>query len=361
MDHRYLGRNVAQLVMGLDEQIDQQRIDLRAVAIDLVILRAMPLRRVLKTIERALAGQRLAVHRSTGFNLPARIGNAHQASRRPDGATQAVEAIACRQNVRNVRVVVRLRSRLHDDDVSGDISDSRPGRDRQPAASVQSWGPPDFFRKRQKSGRLMAARSNYLRLRSHLRAAVAMIDMKSSGLGGGKGDMCQDRDLLLGKSGPAFILTGHRGGRPVGPRFLETKSELGRTIVLSRSIAIASTCLGVALSVVLAPQSASAQIIYACKNNSTGDLRVVAQGARCPRNWSHLDWNVAGPPGPQGMAGPPGQPARKVLPDQWDPKVRLDCKDRPAPKACVERLARSDNLERPAHLECPARRASVAR
>ncbi len=47
--------------MGLDEQIDQQRIDLRAVAIDLVILRATPLRRVLETIGRALAGQRLAV------------------------------------------------------------------------------------------------------------------------------------------------------------------------------------------------------------------------------------------------------------------------------------------------------------
>jgi hypothetical protein len=58
-------------LMGLDEQIDQQRIDLRAVAIDLVILRAMPLRRVLKTIERALAGQRLASDRSTGSNLPA--------------------------------------------------------------------------------------------------------------------------------------------------------------------------------------------------------------------------------------------------------------------------------------------------
>ena len=48
-------------LMGLDEQIDQQRIDLGAVAIDLVILRAMPLRRVLQAIECALAGQRLAV------------------------------------------------------------------------------------------------------------------------------------------------------------------------------------------------------------------------------------------------------------------------------------------------------------
>jgi hypothetical protein len=37
--------------------------------------------------------------------------------------------------------------------------------------------------------------------------------------------------------------------------------------------------------------------------------------------------------------------------------VRLDCKDRPDPKACVERLARPDNLECPAHLECLAPRA----
>ena len=56
-------------LMGLDEQIDQQRIDLRAVAIDLVILRAMPLRRVLKTIERALAGQRLAVRSQHRFQF----------------------------------------------------------------------------------------------------------------------------------------------------------------------------------------------------------------------------------------------------------------------------------------------------
>jgi hypothetical protein len=87
-----------------------------------------------------------------------------------------------------------------------------------------------------------------------------------------------------------------------------------------RSIAIASTCLGVPLSVVLAPQTVSAQIIYACKNNSTGDLRVVAQGARCPRNWSHLDWNVAGPPGPQGMAGPPGPTGAQAPPGPMGPQ-----------------------------------------
>ena len=77
--------------------------------------------------------------------------------------------------------------------------------------------------------------------------------------------------------------------------------------MLSRSIIIASTCLGVPLSVALAPQTATAQVIFACKNNFTGALRVVAQGAQCPRNWSHLDWNAAGPSGPQGTPGPQGE------------------------------------------------------
>ena len=48
-------------LMRIKEQIDQQRIDLRTVAIDLVILRCMASRRVLQAIERALASQRLAV------------------------------------------------------------------------------------------------------------------------------------------------------------------------------------------------------------------------------------------------------------------------------------------------------------
>jgi hypothetical protein len=35
----------------------------------------------------------------------------------------------------------------------------------------------------------------------------------------------------------------------------------------------------------------------------------------------------------------------RARPDPQDLKVMLDCKDQPAPKACVERLARPDNLE----------------
>src|ERR1700689_4810819 len=47
-------------LMRVEEEIDQQRIDPRIVAIDLVILRCMASRRVLQAIERALASQRLA-------------------------------------------------------------------------------------------------------------------------------------------------------------------------------------------------------------------------------------------------------------------------------------------------------------
>ena len=48
-------------LMRFQKEIDQQRVDLCSVAIDLVILRRMAPRRVLQTIERALASQRLAV------------------------------------------------------------------------------------------------------------------------------------------------------------------------------------------------------------------------------------------------------------------------------------------------------------
>ncbi len=47
--------------MRFEEQIDQQRIDLRSVAIDLVILRRMAPGRVLQAIERTLASQRITV------------------------------------------------------------------------------------------------------------------------------------------------------------------------------------------------------------------------------------------------------------------------------------------------------------
>ena len=57
-------------LMRSQEKLDEQRIDLRPVAVDLVILRAMALRRVLQAIERALARQRFAVRPQHRVQLP---------------------------------------------------------------------------------------------------------------------------------------------------------------------------------------------------------------------------------------------------------------------------------------------------
>jgi hypothetical protein len=68
----------------------------------------------------------------------------------------------------------------------------------------------------------------------------------------------------------------------------------------------ASLFLGLSAAAAQQPATTAAQVIYACKNNLSGDLKIVPQGAPCPRNWTLLSWNVAGPPGPIGPQGPQG-------------------------------------------------------
>jgi hypothetical protein len=67
--------------------------------------------------------------------------------------------------------------------------------------------------------------------------------------------------------------------------------------------------LGIAAFVValaLVPRSADAQQIFACVNNSNGQIRIVAPNVTCPGGDTKLVWNVAGPQGPMGPAGPTG-------------------------------------------------------
>ena len=58
-------------------------------------------------------------------------------------------------------------------------------------------------------------------------------------------------------------------------------------------VSIASIPVGVL--VLAMPQTADAQVIHACVSSSTGELKVVAAGAPCPRGWNPLSWNVPGP------------------------------------------------------------------
>jgi len=72
------------------------------------------------------------------------------------------------------------------------------------------------------------------------------------------------------------------------------------------------------VALALAPIGAEAQQIFACVNNGSGAVRIVAQGATCRNDESPLTWNIVGPQGPQGLQGPKGDtgpqgPAGTVL------------------------------------------------
>lgn len=58
-----------------------------------------------------------------------------------------------------------------------------------------------------------------------------------------------------------------------------------------------------------ATQAQQAQQLYACVNNSSGEIKLVAQDAACKGNETLVVWNVVGPQGmigPQGPQGPAG-------------------------------------------------------
>jgi Collagen triple helix repeat (20 copies) len=50
----------------------------------------------------------------------------------------------------------------------------------------------------------------------------------------------------------------------------------------------------------------SNSLIYACVNNGSGTIHIVAPGAPCPNNEISVVWNAVGPQGPAGPAGPQG-------------------------------------------------------
>jgi Collagen triple helix repeat (20 copies) len=83
------------------------------------------------------------------------------------------------------------------------------------------------------------------------------------------------------------------------------------------------------LSAANAQQGVGTQVIYACKNDSNGDLKIVAANATCQRNWTLISWNVVGPLGPQGPQGglgpqgpqgPPGPQGPQGVPGPQGPQ-----------------------------------------
>src|SRR5262245_56021750 len=60
-------------------------------------------------------------------------------------------------------------------------------------------------------------------------------------------------------------------------------------------------------SLLLAPFTASAQVIHACVKNG-GSLKIVTDPAQCGGGETPLSWNVQGPPGEPGTDGADGGP-----------------------------------------------------
>src|SRR5215472_12775807 len=80
-------------------------------------------------------------------------------------------------------------------------------------------------------------------------------------------------------------------------------SGRNRTNIMPRVSGIAGAFV---VTLALAPISADAQQIFACVNNNTGAVSIVAQGVACRTPESLVTWNVVGPQGPPGQTGPAG-------------------------------------------------------
>ncbi len=65
--------------------------------------------------------------------------------------------------------------------------------------------------------------------------------------------------------------------------------------------AIGGACISLAIA-----NTAIAEMIYACINNSDGTTRIVSSGTTCKKNEHSLYWNQQGPQGDQGLQGERG-------------------------------------------------------
>lgn len=52
----------------------------------------------------------------------------------------------------------------------------------------------------------------------------------------------------------------------------------------------------------------AAEVITACKNEATGQIRIVADASECRNQETAITWNTEGPPGPPGPPGAQGPP-----------------------------------------------------
>src|SRR3990172_5117426 len=71
-------------------------------------------------------------------------------------------------------------------------------------------------------------------------------------------------------------------------------------IVLGLAVAVLLGSVGFAAANLL-QQNGGGGIIRACVNNGSGEVRIIGPDQECQKNWTLLEWNVQGPPGPAGL------------------------------------------------------------
>jgi hypothetical protein len=82
---------------------------------------------------------------------------------------------------------------------------------------------------------------------------------------------------------------------------------------LSNRFVVAGVLLAIVLVAGVAWASTQGEVYYACVNNSSGTIKMIAADMDCQKNWTKIEWNQAGPPGPpgedgeDGLPGPPGE------------------------------------------------------
>ena len=75
------------------------------------------------------------------------------------------------------------------------------------------------------------------------------------------------------------------------------------------TLAIAGTALLVASGVYKTDIGAQGDVLTACVNPNSGEMKMVAGAGGCHNGWLPLEWNQQGATGPQGPPGTPGAAA----------------------------------------------------
>jgi hypothetical protein len=86
-------------------------------------------------------------------------------------------------------------------------------------------------------------------------------------------------------------------------------SRFPRSLKVSALTLVAGSAIVVSAATVVQADSGSTQVTYyACVNNSSGTIKMIASSDACAQNEQKIVWNQQGQPGPQGLQGEQGAP-----------------------------------------------------